>query len=80
MRKRMPRTMGKEIAAYFDPTPIRAIWAMHRNNVAMVLMAAIGRSMSMSCKSWLNLLRIEPLSVVEKNNIGALRTVVNSLR
>jgi hypothetical protein len=26
----------------------------------------------MSCKSWLNRLRIDPLSVVERNRIGAL--------
>jgi hypothetical protein len=42
------------------------------NLLANVFKAATGSSMSISCKSWLNLLMVTPVSVVAKNDMGAL--------
>ena len=36
--------------------------------------------MSISCRSWLNLLSVTPVSVVEKNDIGELHILAQCIR
>lgn len=48
--------------------------------LAKVFSAAVGNSMSISCRSWLKRFRVTPESVLTKKDMGALRTVLSSAK
>lgn len=47
--------------------------------LAKVLRADTGSSISISCRSWLKRLSVTPVSVVEKNDMGELAIISQSL-
>lgn len=56
----------------FEPIFFQAFSDEKEISPELAFKAETGRSISMSCKSWLNRLRVVPVSVAEKKDIGAL--------